>query len=645
MAVVTMKKLSLVATKNDCDMMIKSLMWLEGVEVSEIILDESEPQNKINVEFEAERQMTEQRIAALERAIEILKPYDNTKRGLFDKKPKINKEFFDEMSGVSSAQELAGSVIKTYDELIEQYAQQKKNRYKITSLEPWTVSDIPLDYTGTRETGHVFGTLPISSKIEDIADELYDITSDFYIEEVNRDKIARYVSVYYLDDSDEDVIGTLSSLGFMKVDFDDSCTAGEAKQACLRTDSEIRRKIEGIEKRLVDSVKEIEKLKTAYDMEKCELERIKAKLKLFCTESTVILTGWLPESETQRFENQVKDINCYFKFDDPSEGDDVPVLLDNNKIAEPFEQVIDMYSLPAYKTFDPTAIMSVIFFAIFGLMLGDFVYGLVLSLGGLFILKKADLPKGTRKLVKMFAICGISCMISGVIFGSYLGNLPSMINEKMLGGEPLTTYLLMDLLEKPLEFLILSIVAGIVHLLCGLAIKFYILCKSGDVFGAIFDIGSWFVVFAGAGVALAVNSQIGIYITLIGVAMIVLTAGRDKKNLFAKLFGGILGLYNIVGYMSDLLSYSRIMALGLASAVIAMVVNILATLMGPSLLGWIFMVIILVVGHVANLAINLLGSFVHTSRLQYIEFFGKFYEDGGKPFEPLAPNTTYVNVK
>jgi len=645
MAVVTMKKLSLVATKPDTDKLIKKLMWISGVEVGEFNFDETELPQKINTEFEAERQATEQRISCLEKAIEILKPYDMSKGGLFAKKPQVDKSLFDQMAGTKEALELSNEVIKTSEELIFLNSELKKTKDKIVFLEAWTLSDTPLDFSGTKETGHIFGTLPISSSIESVAEEISDITTDFYIEEVNRDKIARYVSVHYLNDADDDVIGTLSSLGFMKVDFSESGTALEARQRCLDLDLEIKKRIEETENRLKEASKQTKLLKTAYDIEKSELERIKAKLKLLCTESAVILTGWVPEKEISRFEEQVKDVFCYYRFDEPDEGDDVPVLLENNKIAEPFEEVIGMFSLPAYKTFDPTAIMSIFYFIIFGLMLGDFVYGLILTLGGMFLLKKAELSGSAKKLVKMFAICGISCMISGIIFGSYLGNLPSMINEKMLGGKPLVTYIYIDIMEEPLKFLIVSIIAGIAHLLCGLAIKFYILCKQGDVFAAIFDIGSWFVIFAGAGIALGIKKQIGIYIALAGVIMIILTAGREKKNIFAKFFGGLLGLYNIVGYMSDLLSYSRIMALGLASAVIAMVVNILATLMGPSFFGWIFMIVVLIVGHTANLAINVLGSFVHTSRLQYIEFFGKFYEDGGRPFEPLAPNTTYVKVK
>ena len=198
-------------------------------------------------------------------------------------------------------------------------------------------------------------------------------------------------------------------------------------------------------------------------------------------------------------------------------------------------------------------------------------------------------------------------------------------------------------MADPITFLLFSLGIGVVHILVGMGIKFYILCATGHPFAAIFDIGSWYNVFAGIGIYFF-NSYVGLAIALTGTAMLVFSQGRDAKNPVMKLLKGVMSLYGFVNFVADLLSYSRIMALGMASAVIASVINIISTLTGPTVVGYIVMIVIIIFGNVVNLAINLLGSFVHTSRLQYIEFFGKFYEDGGRQFSPLAPELEYSEI-
>jgi V/A-type H+-transporting ATPase subunit I len=209
-----------------------------------------------------------------------------------------------------------------------------------------------------------------------------------------------------------------------------------------------------------------------------------------------------------------------------------------------------------------------------------------------------------------------------------------------LGGEPVS----LNPLENPMTFLVISLAMGALHLLAGMAIKFVVMCKQGDVFAAIFDIGSWWLVFGGIGL-LFLNSTVGLVTLGIGVLMIVATAGRSSKNPIVRFLKGLLGLYSIVNYASDLLSYSRILALGLTAGVIAQVINVIATMGGPTPGGFILLVIMMLVGHALNIAINVLGSFVHTSRLQYLEFFGKFYEDGGTAFEPALPSDQYSTVE
>ena len=321
----------------------------------------------------------------------------------------------------------------------------------------------------------------------------------------------------------------------------------------------------------------------------------------------------------------------------------MPVLLSNNSIAKPFESIIDMYVLPTYGSFDPTAIMAVFYFIIFGLMLADVVYGLILAIGGFWALKKLDLGKGIKQLVKLFAICGISCTIAGVFLGSYMGDLPSAI-AVAFGGEafemPLT---LINPLEEPILFIVVSLAVGFVHMLVGLGIKFYVVCRDSSFLSAFFDVGGWFIVFAGAGL-IFLHKIVGISVLAFGIAVMMIGGALSKKGIFGRVIGSFGAVYGFVGFASDLISYSRIMALGLTSAIIASVFNILATIALPSPVGFILFIVVILVGHLLNLGINIIGTFVHASRLQYIEFFGKFYEDGGRKFLPLTSSEKYTSI-
>ena len=259
-----------------------------------------------------------------------------------------------------------------------------------------------------------------------------------------------------------------------------------------------------------------------------------------------------------------------------------------------------------------------------------------------------------KRFLLMFGYCGISCTVFGVLLGSYFGNFPLAFMEYMMGipadqlprlsllpAEAANVAVLFDPIQNPMAFLLLSLGFGGVHLIAGMAVKAYILCREGRVLDALFDIVAYWVLFAGIGL-LFVIQRVGLILCLAGVTVIVLTHGRRKRGIPMKLAGGLLGLYDLISYASDLLSYSRILALGLAAGVIGQVVNVMATLKGASFLGVILMLLVFAVGHLLNLVINVLGTFVHTSRLQYIEFFNKFYEEGGAPFRPMAPSDRYT---
>ena len=203
---------------------------------------------------------------------------------------------------------------------------------------------------------------------------------------------------------------------------------------------------------------------------------------------------------------------------------------------------------------------------------------------------------------------------------------------------------LLDPLNQPMTVLIVSMAIGFVHIVFGMGLSAYLMIKRGHPWDALFDVGFWYLVFAGLLMLIAGGTvgEVGKWLAIAGAVGLVCTQGRAKPTIIGKITGGVLSLYDVTGYLSDVLSYSRILALGLATAVIASVLNIIGTMPGPNLLGFIMLVLMILIGHTFNFAINALGSYVHAARLQYVEFFGKFFEGGGKPFVPFAVNTKYT---
>ena len=250
--------------------------------------------------------------------------------------------------------------------------------------------------------------------------------------------------------------------------------------------------------------------------------------------------------------------------------------------------------------------------------------------------------------------CGISTIIWGALFGSWFGDIVQVVARDYFGTEIKSIALWFQPLDDPMKLLLFSFGLGICHLFLGLGAHFYNLWRQGKKWDAICEVIPVYITVLGvapvaAGILTTVPpvlSTIGGYMAIVGVVLIILTAGRTSKYFIARLFGGLYGLYNIAtGYLSDILSYSRLLALGLATGSIASVINLIGTMPENMVVKTIMLVVVFIVGHIANMAINLLGAYVHTDRLQFVELFSKFYEGGGRPFSPLTVNTKYVKFK
>ena len=281
-------------------------------------------------------------------------------------------------------------------------------------------------------------------------------------------------------------------------------------------------------------------------------------------------------------------------------------------------------------------------------MLGDAGYGILLSLITAILLKKYKFEGAMDSMMRLMFLCGISTIFWGAMFGSWFGDLFAVLgkatgiewfsNVKAWWFNPLEG-------SNVVKLLIFSFAMGGIHIAWGMALKAWILIKQGKWLDAVFDVGFWYCVLGGLVLMLLGINPIGAYLAAGGAVGLILTQGRSQKNIIMKFFSGIASLYDVTGYLSDILSYSRLLGLGLSTAVIAQVVNTMGSLAGFNLGGIIVFILVFLLGHTFNIAINTLGTYVHTSRLQYVEFFGKFYEGGGKEFTPLAIRTKYITLK
>ncbi len=376
-------------------------------------------------------------------------------------------------------------------------------------------------------------------------------------------------------------------------------------------------------------------LMACYDYADNEYKKAEAVSNLARTYNSFLLEGWVPAPVLADLEKTIADHTktAMVVSRDPLPREEVPVLLHNKGPADAYEVVTRLYSTPRKGELDPTPYLAPFFFVFFGVCLSDAGYGLVLSLAALFMMRKLRLSGMGRQLLQLLFYGGLSATLFGALLGSYFGDL---LKLPALWFNPL---------DDPMRMLFYCFAIGLIHIYFGMGLQAYRNIKAGHFFSALFDQGFWFIFLNGLVMLfLPEFSAAGRYLAVGGAAGLILTQGRSQQGVLKKFFSGLLSLYNITGYLSDILSYSRLLALGLATGVIASAINSMGGMIAGSTVGTIIMVVLLFGGHLFNIVISTLGSFVHTSRLQYIEFFGKFFEGGGRNFKPFGIMRSYVDI-
>jgi len=644
-----MSKITLLGMEYQREELTKTLMDLGIVEISTVDIDDYR-EILGNPDVNGELQRIENELANVDSALECLKRYSPPKKPLFSSRREVTlSEFNGIVKNRESVWDSVNEILRKEEYLISLKAEENRLNNLYMSLLPWRELDVPLDYSGTRKTVFQYGTIPSIVDWNSVQSELADKVPDAYIERINSDKDQHYLFLIVHKESEQECLLYLQSRGYNRVTFSGltGTVAGNIEK--------INRRLHEISEERENTIEQIralssgrDEMEVLYDWLLMEKGRLEATEKFINTKRVFLIRGWLPERNALGVKKFLESkFIVSIDIEEPGEDEEFPVLLENRGISETGEPVIRMYSLPSSREIDPNAVMAPFFIIFFGLMFSDGGYGLILALLSGIVLWRFKLEEDMRKFMKLMFFCGLSTMFWGLMFGGWFG-ISSLVKYAVW----------FDMVGEPERMLSWSLLFGVIHIYAGYALKAANLIREKKYLDALFDVGFVYVFYTGAVFTLlpyvpavdpdkaATLVNAGKYLLVAGGILLVLTQGRDRKNIIGKLTGGLSSIYNVISFLSDILSYSRLLALGLATSIIASIINELSLMFDmPIVIKIIASAAILLAGHVINFGINALGAYVHSCRLQYLEFFGKFYTGGGEAFSPLKINTKYTKLK
>ena len=635
-----MKHLRLLGMESEREALLKTMQDLECVEISHI--DGSEEALKTGLAKPDDRALlnAQEESRAYRAALAALDRFAPGKKGLFRKRQDVSRASFFDEENERQARAAAEAINADMRRLGEIESERTKNEALRASLTPWLAVDAPLDSTDG-VLSLLFGTVG-ATVTDDALRALSDSLSGLLTwQQASSDKTLRYLLIACHKSVKEQALSALRELGFSTVSFRGLCGTAEENdkklEAALAALESERREIERRVERFGGNR---ETLLEASDRAAILLRREEAKSRLIETDKVFLLEGWLPADRCTALEKALEPFTCAVETREPAEDEypQVPVQLRNNKLTRPLNMVTEMYSLPAYGTLDPNPLMAPFFILFYGIMMADMGYGLLMMIASVIIGKKYR-PKGTSgELFSLLGLCGLSTFIVGAMTGGFFGDFLTQFVAIVSPGTVFALPKLFDPLDDLTMILIGSMALGLVQIITGMAISLIEKCKRKKFLDAFFEEITWWIVFLG--IALAVLKK-GTAVLYLGCALVLLGPIVQGKG-WGKLTGVFGSIYNhVTGYFGDILSYTRLMALMLAGSVIAQVFNMLAAMPGNV----VAFLIISMLGNAMNFGLNLLGCYVHDLRLQCLEFFNKFYVDGGKPFRPMTLDTEYVDLQ
>lgn len=664
MAVLQMQRVSICALRKDRKLLLEQLQRLGMVEITDIL-----PEDSVftKIDFTAAESSLERSVSRAKAALEILDTYckrENSLLATLQGRKEVTIASYDAFYEKHDEIRKIVKRITTLSKIIaENKADITRLNAQLETIVPWVDLDISLAYKGTNSTTVCIGTLPNQWTAEDIYLQLSEC-GPIELDIISTSREQTCIFVLCLKEKSEEVLEALREVGFSKPASSNGLPPAQQQKDLL---NELKQK----EDRIKEAQEEIVLLDTyredicfLIDFNSMRNEKYEVISHLLQSNNVLILTGYIISNEVSKLQESLEEkLDIAIEIEGTSNDDDVPIALSNNPFAAPLESTVAAYSLPGKGEIDPTSIMSLFYYMLFGLMLSDAAYGALIAIVcGVILIKYKNLDNPVKQTMKMYFLCGLFAVFWGVMFGSYFGDVVDVVSETFFGKKITIPPLWFFPVNEPMRMLVFSMFLGVIHLFAGLAMKMVQMMKQKLYIDIIYDVIAWYCLLIGSillllsnelfvnilGLSFILSSSIGTLGAILAVLssiVIIATNGRESKNPFKRFLKGLYALYGISGYLSDVLSYSRLLALGLATGVIASVINKMGSMAGSGVMGVIIFIIVFMFGHALNLAINALGAYVHTNRLQYVEFFGKFYEGGGRKFNPFHIKTKYYKFK
>lgn len=635
MAIVKMKKLTLLGMRAEREPILRALQTMQCLEVTELQGETAELIGRVETGHDSSD------LQRVKWALDKLAKYDKEKKPMFGQYPNIAPE--ESARVLEQRQDIMALTTRMENierELSELRGQETRIRTSAQQMAPWQGLDASPDALAASHTVmQMAGEVP-TRNLQTLSDALSPYPAIISTVGTLQDKSLVYVAVHH--SAKENALPLMEEAEFVRENFSQlgSLTPSEFSAGLQAQEKDIAARREQLAKDTESLALHIPEFKILHDLLSLQISQNHAAGKSAQTATTFLLEGWVPAEYADRMTAQIKKISpaCAIRFEDPADDEEPTILFRNGPVATAFEPVVEGFSLPTYRGIDPTAVMAPFYACLFGMMLSDAAYGLIMAVALLAFVKVKKIPVRNAKMLYMLIFCGGATVFWGITYNTFFGFAP-------LPG--LARFFPLDAVNDPLPVMGLCLAIGIIHLFTGLGVAMYMNIRRGDVAAAICDQFSWFLLISGLiMLILPPTATVGRILALTGVSIILLFKRRDTLNPFKRLLSGLGALYGMSSWLSDILSYMRLFGMGLATGVIGMVFNVLISMVwSGGIFAKVFAVVLFIVCHLFNLGINALGAYVHSCRLQYIEFFGKFYEDGGKPFRPLDMKTRYVSIQ
>ncbi len=671
MAVLPMKKISIYGLKTNRKQILELIQRRGAIEVRCEKADEDGIFAKTDTK--QAKQQFESSIKSLQTAVDTLDSLVKPEGGLLSALNGRDEISLDEWNKIADNSQSALKTASKINSCSKKIADSKsdKIRYEtqIEALKPWVSLDVSMRTKETESSSIFIGTLPeeyTEEKLKAFLAKTLPEAPAIDCEIISHSPQMSCVFVICHKNFSDETENALRSIGF-------SYPSQPSKQSPSERIKILEERIRLCDERVKKHEENIKQLQNerqsliyTIDYFQMRSEKYEVLGNLNQSAHVFVISGYIPTEDSEKLKNELeKEYPCFVELIEPTEKDNPPVKLKNNKFSEPVESVIESYSLPGKGEMDPTSITSIFYYFLFGMMLSDAAYGLIMVIAtAVVLLKFKNLEPGMKKFMKLFFFCGISTTFWGFMFGSFFGDAIDVVATTFFGysGPSLTPCLWFAPIDKPMKLLIFSFLLGIIHLFAGLACSAYQSIKSGHILDAVYDVLMWYLLIGGLLLVLLsmdmfttmtqisftlspIWSKIGGVMALIGALGVILFGGRESKNPAKRLLKGLYALYGVSSWLSDILSYSRLLALGLATGVIAQVFNKMGSMLGGGVVGAIVFILVFLIGQTLNIGINALGAYVHCNRLQFVEFFGKFYNGGGEKFTPFSANTKYFKIK